>query len=63
MHPGERDEQKVLVGRAPQDAKRLLRFAQSGEEPCPTTPNEKTSDRASTAMPRACSGDMYPTVP
>ena len=28
-----------------------------------TTPNEKRSLRASVAPPRACSGDMYATVP
>jgi hypothetical protein len=28
-----------------------------------TTPNEKRSERASMSRPRACSGDMYATVP
>ncbi len=30
---------------------------------CSTTPNAKTSLRASTALPAACSGDMYAGVP
>ncbi len=42
---------------APSNGRRPARSSQS------STPSEKTSVRASTSRPRACSGDMYATVP
>ena len=67
--PGGEKHWKIHVGLRPELEEPIVRLSalvnlpQLRQRTSSTTPNERRSVRASRSAPRACSGDMYATVP